>query len=112
MHRPPGNLMAMKSAMKGLGFAFLILIAACSSTGSGGPNGAGGATGSGGGGDNCPAGQMACGTVCVDTSSDSQNCGGCGIPCAGSKTCQGGQCKCGSGLLECSGSCVAPDATR
>ncbi len=35
----------------------------------------------------CPAG-------CVDVSSDSNNCGGCGITCGGGTTCQSGHCEC------------------
>ena len=101
----------MNTVARGLGFGSLLLLAllgACSSMGSGG-----GGKGTGGNpGDLCPAGQTACGTDCVNTATDSQNCGGCGIPCSNSRSCQAGQCKCQTGLLECSGSCVPSDATH
>jgi glucosylceramidase len=90
-----------------LGVAFLAL--ACS-------KGLGGATGTGGnpgtGGSACPGTQTACGTDCVDTSSDPMNCGGCGIPCSTGEVCQGGSCQCQSGLMSCNGSCVASDAAH
>jgi hypothetical protein len=33
-----------------------------------------------------------CSGSCVDTSSDANNCGGCGMACTGSETCSGGVC--------------------
>ena len=99
----------MNTVARGLGFGSLLMLAllgACSSSGSGG-----GGSGTGGAGNMCP-GQTACGTQCVDTNTDSQNCGGCGIPCSNGRSCQAGQCKCQPGLLECSGSCVPSDATH
>ena len=100
----------MNTVARGLGFGSLLmiaLVAACSSSGGGGGN-----SGTGGNAGNMCPGQTACGTQCVDTSSDSQNCGGCGIPCGNGQSCQAGQCKCQPGLLSCSGSCVPSDATH
>ena len=96
--------------------------------GSGGINGAGGMTGSGGsqvstcspacvaptGGTstcvsgNCMStcnttGQSICSNKCVDTSTDSLNCGACNAPCGG--TCQSGVC-CPTGKVNCGGVCV------
>ena len=99
----------MNTVARGLGFGSLFMLAllgACSSGGSGG-----GGSGTGGASNMCP-GQTACGTQCVDTNTDSQNCGGCGIPCSNGRSCQTGQCKCQPGLLECNGSCVPSDATH
>jgi glucosylceramidase len=101
----------MKTARVSLfGLFFAIFAAACSPAG-GGNTGTAGTTGSGGS-VNCPTGQTACGTACVDTSSDSSNCGGCGTSCSGGQSCQASQCKCPAGLLDCGGSCVASDATH
>src|SRR5450755_901596 len=96
----------------GLGLA--ILAAACSSPqtsgnpGTGG-NGSAGTTGAGGS-TSCAAAQTVCGSQCVDTTSDSNNCGACGIPCSGGRICSNSQCQCQAGLLDCNGSCVASDA--
>ena len=97
----------------GLGLALLLTIGACASGTGGGP-GAAGTTGSGGGAGtiSCSGGQMACSGGCIDTSADSNNCGGCGIPCLGGHVCQSSVCVCGSGTMECNGSCVASDATH
>lgn len=43
-----------------------------------------------GGGPTCNG--TVCGTNCVDTTSDPQNCGGCGVVCDPSATCTSGQC--------------------
>jgi hypothetical protein len=48
------------------------------------------------GGAPCPSSApTACGSACVDITSDSNNCGGCGSAhaCSGGATCQGGTCK-------------------
>jgi hypothetical protein len=42
-----------------------------------------------------------CGANCVDPSSDPDNCGGCGIQCAGSGTCSGYVCSSGCPSLTC-----------
>jgi hypothetical protein len=40
----------------------------------------------------CVTGETLCGGACVSTSSDSQNCGGCGKVCATTQTCKQGVC--------------------
>jgi hypothetical protein len=42
----------------------------------------------------CPAGQQCCGGNCVDPTSDSANCGGCGRSCPGTEQCVGQTCMC------------------
>jgi hypothetical protein len=44
-----------------------------------------------GGTPTCTTGTL-CGAACVDTQSDPNNCGGCGVPCAPTETCQLGAC--------------------
>src|SRR5450631_1616639 len=101
----------------GLGLA--ILTAACTGAQTGGNPGTGGSNstgtggnGTGGTGPTCNSGQTLCGSACVDTNSDSSNCGVCGNACTGGQTCQSSQCKCASVQLSCGGSCVASDATH
>jgi hypothetical protein len=40
----------------------------------------------------CPAGDVACGGVCVNTATDSRNCGVCGHACGTSEECLSGIC--------------------
>jgi outer membrane protein assembly factor BamB len=40
-----------------------------------------------------PTGGTDCGSACVDVSSDSANCGGCGLACAAGQTCAAGTCQ-------------------
>ena len=55
-----------------------------------------------GGGDSAACALTVCGGACVDTSSDTANCGGCGIVClAAGATCSSGQC-----MATCGGSQV------
>ncbi|MFH1434525.1 MAG: hypothetical protein ABIJ56_02295 [Pseudomonadota bacterium] len=56
----------------------------------------------------CPEGETLCGGECVDTMSDPDNCGVCGLPCAEGQVCSGGLCssECAGGLVDCYGSCV------
>lgn len=56
----------------------------------------------------CPAGTVACGAACVDTSADHANCGGCGNACLPAEVCNEGSCdlECPSGRTNCFGSCV------
>ena len=69
--------------------------------GAGGAGGTGGSSTSAGG--ECAA--TACGDACVDTASDSANCGACGKACAPGETCTAGACAldCGGGTTMCPG---------
>jgi len=50
--------------------------------------------------------QQLCGGVCVETASDSNNCGGCGNVCPAGSTCQSSSCICtNNGLAPCNGAC-------
>jgi glucosylceramidase len=101
----------MKTARVSLfGLCFAIFVAACTNSGAAG-NGPTGSTGAGGS-NSCVSGATPCGSECVNTASDPNNCGACGISCNGGRTCQNSQCQCQAGLLDCSGSCVASDATH
>jgi len=51
-----------------------------------------GLAGCGGSGSSCPAGQVDCGSGCVDRSTDPRNCGSCGAICSSGFVCQGGGC--------------------
>ncbi|MGH7440222.1 MAG: hypothetical protein ACRENE_31405 [Polyangiaceae bacterium] len=42
----------------------------------------------------CPAGEVPCGSGCVDVTHDPNNCGGCGLACGTGPTCQDGGCVC------------------
>lgn len=46
-----------------------------------------------------PCALTACGTACVDTSSDEQYCGGCSLACAPAADCKEGGCTCPKGLI-------------
>ena len=59
--------------------------------------GAGGSAGGDAGPVTCPAGRTACGTNCVNLTSDIANCGACNTPCTGGRTCVNGSCQCPSG---------------
>jgi hypothetical protein len=49
----------------------------------------------------------ACGDSCVDTSSDPQHCGGCGMACSGNEPCQNGTCGCSASQFTCgTGQCI------
>jgi hypothetical protein len=48
-----------------------------------------------------------CGTTCVNTDVDDQNCGACGNSCQGGKACNGfGTCACPIGQQDCNGTCI------
>ncbi len=55
----------------------------------------------------CPEGTSDCGDAgCVDLQGSNENCGLCGLACAGGKHCSGGSCQCEEGLDDCGGLCV------
>jgi len=51
---------------------------------------------------------LVCGDMCVDTNTDTNNCGTCGNACTSGQTCQSGSCQCTSGQQLCNGQCVDP----
>jgi hypothetical protein len=60
----------------------------------------------------CPPGQTACGKFaeggpsCVNTQTDSKNCGACGNPCSSTQTCESSMCTdCPSVQRNCDGTC-------
>lgn len=60
---------------------------------------------------NCAASSACCGTLCVDTMTDAQHCGGCNTVCQSGLACVNGHCQCGSTYCTsqqtcCSGTCV------
>src|SRR5262245_56135849 len=79
--------------------------AACSSKESGGSS-------NGDDGNNtpmCMASEILCGGHCVDTSSNSLNCGACNAACGSGQICQSSACVTGScpmGTTTCNGACV------
>ncbi len=55
----------------------------------------------------CPAGTTNCSTRCVNTATDSANCGACGTVCPAGQACSSGACACtGAGLTTCGATCV------
>lgn len=58
----------------------------------------------GGGGLTCGAGQSMCNGMCIDTSSDSNNCGGCGLACGTGQHCAVSVCRCDGSFDICPGS--------
>lgn len=54
----------------------------------------------------CPAGQVACNGICVDTQTSADNCGACNQACATGAMCTAGSCGCAAGQTTCSGVCV------
>ncbi len=66
------------------------------------------AAGCGSSGTSCPVGQKPCNGVCVDTTSDRNNCGGCGNTCLSGQECSGSQCvPCNNECTQGSKRCVA-----
>ena len=57
----------------------------------------------------CPAGEVDCGGVCVDLSTDDFDCGACGATCPGGTVCSGGVCVGGSCTPDLAGCAVDSD---
>lgn len=62
--------------------------------------------GKGGGGPVCSGSLLACGSVCIDPTTDNKNCGACNKQCGQGQSCSAGACACMGGLSACSSSCV------
>ena len=62
-------------------------------------------------GPTCTGAEVECGGDCVDTQSDEDHCGGCGMACGSGEACEMGSCVlvCGPGTIECGGTCVDTD---
>jgi len=56
----------------------------------------------------CPAGEARCGGVCLDTRSNAEHCGRCGVVCAAGQRCVAGACVCPMGTVPCGALCVTP----
>jgi hypothetical protein len=56
----------------------------------------------------CPEGLADCAGLCVDLSSDPENCGRCNVACGADRICRAGSCifECPEGLRSCDGTCV------
>ena len=57
----------------------------------------------------CAVGEARCNGACVDTTSNVDNCGGCGEVCNSLEICASGACVCDSGLTACDGVCIDTD---
>jgi len=80
---------------------------AAGTSGAGGEATTAGAAGSGGSIlDDCPLGQVLCGSTCVDLDTDSSHCGACDASCSVNATCSGAVCVCRHGFQNCDGECV------
>jgi hypothetical protein len=64
----------------------------------------------GGSSSTCPAGLMACNNTCVNTQTDSNDCGSCGSACTSGQTCSAGVCVAQSSGNQCTSAanCPAP----
>jgi predicted chitinase len=61
---------------------------------------------SGGAPTGCVGGLTLCNNICVDTSTDINNCGTCGRSCGAGAVCEGGTCQCVAGLVPCESGCA------
>lgn len=103
----------MKSTLKFLIlFVAMVLVAAgaCSSNSTEPTPGASATNASTTGGLMCASGQKDCNGVCINTSSDSLNCGECGVQCGTGQMCQVAVCRCQGSLEECGGACINTNA--
>lgn len=96
----------VKSAFVAAGFGLFLIAASCANPGP--------AQGTDAGSDAPPIGPcgpgtaVKCGDTCVDTQSNSQNCGKCGTVCDPSLVCSHGLCAtvCASGTIHCGNDCI------
>jgi hypothetical protein len=54
----------------------------------------------------CIAPQIACGSACIDPTTDIAHCGNCTTACGSGQTCTSGKCACPNGGLACGSACV------
>ena len=96
----------VKSAFVAAGFGLLLIAASCANPGT--------EPGTDAGSDAPPIGPcgpgtaVKCGDTCVDTQSNSQNCGACGKACDSSLVCSHGTCAtvCAAGTIHCGNDCI------
>ena len=55
----------------------------------------------------CNSGLTNCSKACVNTNTDSSNCGSCGHACPSGQACSGGTCNCTGATHMCNGACVS-----
>ena len=62
----------------------------------------------------CPANEVNCSSVCVNTQTDANNCGACGNACTNGQSCVSGSCTvvCPAGETACAGQCVNIQSDR
>ncbi len=60
----------------------------------------------------CPAGQTLCGGVCVDTTTDPNNCHFCSVRCPTGASCVSSLCQCPAGQVPCGGACITLDTNQ
>ena len=54
----------------------------------------------------CPTGTTECAGICVNTQTDTHNCGTCGHACVDGQLCVNGSCVCPTGTVLCNNTCV------
>src|SRR5690606_14975519 len=54
----------------------------------------------------CAIGSAECDGVCVNVSTDANNCGTCGHRCSPGQVCSGSVCGCSGGRISCNGACI------
>src|SRR5689334_10047997 len=92
--------MSLRFAFLGA-LAALIALPVSGCLGSAFTTGSGGGATTGDGGVSCASGQTTCSGACVDTQTDSKNCGTCGTKCDPGASCAAGKCKCPGTRADC-----------